>query len=76
MGARCSGIEKTMARAFLLSAVTLVAIALVPAGIAAGAPSSGHAWAWGDNADGQLGNGTITRYGGLATPGQVRTRSV
>src|SRR5919202_7111849 len=55
----------------LLRLALVVAVGLVPAGVAAHAASSGHAWAWGNNADGQLGNGTTTRYGGIATPGQA-----
>jgi alpha-tubulin suppressor-like RCC1 family protein len=48
----------------------LVVLALaVPAALAASQP--GAAWAWGNNSDGQLGNGSVTRYGGVATPGQV-----
>src|SRR5438105_15719123 len=65
--------EETMARLLLRLALAALAVALVPAAVAARTATSGHAWAWGNNADGELGNGTITRYGGLATPAQVGT---
>ncbi|MGI8826743.1 MAG: RCC1 domain-containing protein [Chloroflexota bacterium] len=48
--------------------VIVMGIALAGTRVTAGASASGHVWAWGDNADGELGNGTITRYGGLASP--------
>jgi len=37
----------------------------------AGASSAGNAWAWGLNADGELGSGTVTPYSGLSSPGQL-----
>jgi alpha-tubulin suppressor-like RCC1 family protein len=60
-----------MASQLLRLALVVVALTIVPAGNGAVAASSGHAWAWGNNADGELGNGTTTPYGGVATPGQV-----
>ena len=54
-----------------LALVAATAVVLVPAGLAADSASSGRALAWGDNAAGQLGNGTVTRYGGIPTPGPV-----
>jgi alpha-tubulin suppressor-like RCC1 family protein len=49
--------------------VSLVAIAATAAGLAAA--TAGDAWAWGLNSDGELGNGTVTPYGGLSTPVQA-----
>lgn len=64
-----------MVRHVLRLALMLCASALALAAIAGAAGPSGHAWAWGDNADGELGNGSITPYRGLATPGQVSNLS-
>jgi alpha-tubulin suppressor-like RCC1 family protein len=57
-----------------LLTVLLFALGSAVAGGASGAraATSGQAWAWGDNSDGELGNGTTARYTGVATPGQVR----
>jgi alpha-tubulin suppressor-like RCC1 family protein len=61
-----------MSRQLLRFALVVLVLAAVPAGIDAAAATSGRAWAWGNNADGELGNGTTTRYGGLATPAPAR----
>lgn len=60
-----------MASQLLRLALVVLALSIVSAGNGAAAAPSGHAWAWGNNADGELGNGTTTPYGGVATPGQV-----
>jgi alpha-tubulin suppressor-like RCC1 family protein len=57
---------KAMVAAAFASVFAVVAI-----GTVAGASASGNAWAWGLNSDGELGNGSATRYSGLSTPGQV-----
>lgn len=44
-------------------------------GTALGAPAAGNPWAWGLNSDGELGNGTVTRYSGLSTPVQATNLS-
>ena len=45
-------------------------------GTAVGAASAtGNALAWGLNSDGELGNGTVTPYSGLSTPGPVANLS-
>src|SRR3979490_3447829 len=58
--------SKAMVAAAFASVFAVVAI-----GTVAGASASGNAWAWGLNSDGELGNGSATRYSGLSTPGQV-----
>ena len=60
-----------MAHKSLLAAVFAIGLAFALPHATAAAPAAGNAWAWGLNSDGELGNGTITRYSGLATPGQV-----
>ena len=51
---------------FAAAFASLITIASMGAGTAEAA--SGSAWAWGLNSDGELGNGSVTPYGGLATP--------
>jgi alpha-tubulin suppressor-like RCC1 family protein len=60
-----------MARFAFRRALATVVVALLSAAPDAVAGTATHAQAWGDNADGELGNGTVTRYGGLPTPVQV-----
>lgn len=55
----------------LTSVLVVLGVILAGWSVSAHAATSGGAWAWGDNADGELGNGTITRYGGIAAPGHV-----
>jgi alpha-tubulin suppressor-like RCC1 family protein len=55
----------------LFAAVLASMFALAAVGTVTGASSTGNAWAWGLNSDGELGNGTVTPYSGLSTPGQV-----
>src|SRR5215210_4466512 len=59
-----------MTRRLLYVAIIGSTIVLVVRGSAA-TPAAGYPWAWGVNANGELGNGTVTRYGGVATPGKV-----
>jgi alpha-tubulin suppressor-like RCC1 family protein len=59
----------------LLAVALGIGLVFASPGAAAGAPSAGNAWAWGLNSDGELGNGSITRYGGIGTPGQVMNLS-
>jgi alpha-tubulin suppressor-like RCC1 family protein len=60
-----------MAHKSLLAAAFAAVVAIVVTGVAAGASTTGNAWAWGMNADGELGNGSVSPYSGLSTPGQV-----
>src|SRR5437762_10266468 len=61
-----------MSRPPLHIALAIAATVLLSTGTAAASPAPGGAWGWGDNADGQLGNGTITRYGGEPVAVQVK----
>jgi alpha-tubulin suppressor-like RCC1 family protein len=55
----------------VFAAVFAIGLTLATPGAVAGTAVAGNAWAWGLNSDGELGNGTITPYSGLSTPGQV-----
>ena len=59
-----------MWRRFAAGMAIAAGIMLAVPGMAAAAPP-GNAWAWGNNSDGELGNGTVTRYSGLSTPVKV-----
>src|SRR4030081_1738068 len=60
-----------MANKSLIATAFAFGLVFALPGPAAGAPLAGNAWAWGLNSDGELGNGSATRYSGLSTPGQV-----
>src|ERR1700682_4763438 len=60
-----------MANKSLLAAAFAIGVTLAASGPVASAPAAGNAWAWGLNSDGELGNGSVTRYSGLSTPQQV-----
>src|SRR5579885_3436359 len=66
----CSGGD-VMTRWLLRVALALAAIALIPPASTSAATAVTHTYAWGDNADGEVGNGTLTQYGGLAAPVQA-----
>ncbi|MDQ6791601.1 MAG: hypothetical protein M3075_13280 [Candidatus Dormibacteraeota bacterium] len=55
----------------LIAAALAMGLALAMPGLATGAPAAANPWAWGLNSDGELGNGTVTRYSGLSMPVQA-----
>jgi alpha-tubulin suppressor-like RCC1 family protein len=60
-----------MVRRLLPLLLAATAVAVVAASAASGSGAGARAWAWGNNSHGELGNGTVTRYGGIPTPGHV-----
>ena len=64
-----------MAHRSLIAGALALVFAVGVTGTVAAAPAAGYAWAWGLNADGELGNGTVTPYSGLSTPVQAANLS-
>jgi len=64
-----------MTKRFLSAAALASVVAFGLVGTVTGAQPTHEVWAWGLNGNGQLGNGTVTRYGGLSTPVQASNLS-